>query len=48
MNFPKGYLMLKYIISNKLFSFQLAGGGLLGIGIWMKIDETIANYLKVI
>ena len=27
---------------------QLAGGGLLGIGIWMKVDETIVNYLKVV
>ena len=28
--------------------FQLAGGGLLGIGIWMKLDETIVNYLHVV
>jgi len=28
--------------------FWLAGGGLLGIGIWMKIDDTIINYLKVV
>ena len=29
-------------------TFQLAGGGVLAIGIWMKIDKTIVNYLHVV
>ena len=28
--------------------FQLAGGAVLGIGLWMKLDEKIVNYLTVV
>ena len=26
----------------------MAGGGVLAIGIWMRVDETIVNYLHVV
>ncbi len=30
------------------FFFQASGAGVLAIGIWMRVDETIVNYLHVV
>lgn len=38
----------KVILFSFNFVFWLAGGGVFGIGLWMKLDETIVNYLEVV